>query len=247
MNIPPPLDPLLPDLANEFANAPIVERYGLFPYADALAYQRHVRNELIQGGAERLIFLEHPPTVTWGRRTHDDEVLNGEINLQNLDCPSVRKVRLQSGEMEVTFVPVERGGQATYHAPGQLVVYPIVHLPRRGWSVRDYLQRLQKIVIEVLSHLGLNSRCGDDEAGIWIEDRKIASFGIHLRRGVTMHGLAINLDVDMDGFGLIRPCGHDPSSMTSASAELGRTIARDEVETRLLRLLVGAFTLSLKT
>ena len=244
MKIPSPLEPLLPSLTNDSPNTPIVERYGLFPYADALAYQRQIRNEVIlNSGAERLIFLEHPPTVTWGRRTDDQEVLDGKIHLQSLESPIQRNVQLKAGEMEVAFVPVERGGQATYHAPGQLVVYPIVHLPRRGWSVRDYLQKLQRTVIEVLSHLGLDCRCGDDEAGIWIEDRKIASFGIHLRRGVTIHGLAVNLDVDLDGFGLIRPCGHDPSSMTSASAELGRIVTRQELEPVMLREVVNMVVL----
>lgn len=217
-------------------NAPKIERHGILPYREALERQRTIRESLIAGETgERVLVLEHPPTVTYGRRTSPQELQQDEPrSLGALPNPD---------DLKIDFVPVERGGRATYHAPGQLVIYPILNLRHRGLGVRDYLDSLQTAVMETLTAFGLPAEPGRDEAGVWTGGRKTASFGIHLRRGVTMHGLALNIDIDLRGFRCIRPCGLNPNRMTSLAAELGRQITREEVEPEVITRLEKRFGL----
>ncbi len=220
-----------------------IELYGILPYREALERQRAVRESLIAGETgERLLVLEHPPTVTYGRRTSPEEMMvapKERVELEDIQRPSDVVSGLNDGKID--FVPVERGGRATYHAPGQLVIYPILDLRRRGLGVRDYLNSLQTAVVETLTALGLPAEPGRDEAGVWTDGRKAASFGIHMRRGVTMHGLALNINIDLRGFQWIRPCGLRPEQMTSLEKELDRPITREEVEPELITRLERRF------
>ena len=218
-----------------------VKRYDLVPYGEALVLQRDARDALLAGnGDEILLVLEHPHVVTYGKRTPA-----GDLTLTELERePGDGHERLSSPPSVwsgVEAIQVERGGLATYHAPGQLVVYPILDLRRRGWSVRGYLAALQTATVGLLSEFGLSACCGKHEAGIWVGARKIASFGIHIRRGVSIHGLALNVSVDLDGFRRIRPCGEGPEVMTSMVRELLRPVSREEVEPVLVARLLEAF------
>lgn len=215
-----------------------IESFALVPYCEALEYQRKTREAVLDGtGPEKLIALEHPPTVTWGRRTPlEDLAGNGTNHLPRQFFESRSAFRMG----DVDYVPIERGGRATYHAPGQLVVYPIINLKKRNWGVREFLIVMQRSIVELAEELGLEAYCAKSEAGVWIGSKKLASFGIHVRRGVTLHGLALNVEVDLSGFQCIRPCGENPEVMTSLSDALHRPVRRLEIEPILIHNLKSA-------
>lgn len=162
---------------------------GRVGYAEALAIQRAAREAVIAGeGPERLLLLEHPATVTLGRR-------GGEIDRASLERDGV------------PVVWSERGGLATVHAPGQLVVYLIADLARRRWRVPDVVAALEDGVILWLASRGVAAGRRAGAPGVWVDDAKIAAIGLHLAHQVSMHGLALNLSPDLGLFDRIVPCG----------------------------------------
>ena len=170
-----------------------VRRLGRTAFADALALQ----HELVEARADGwitdvAILTEHDPVVTVGRRTPPDAVAG---------------VRLP-------VVEVERGGEATYHGPGQLVCYPIVDLAPRGRDLRRYLRDLEEVVIGVLGELDLEGERRPGLTGVWLSGRKVCSIGVAVRRWVAYHGFALNLHTDLSAFRAFRPCGLDPDVMT---------------------------------
>ena len=181
---------------------------GTLDYHEALALQERVRDarqkELIP---DVLLTLEHWPVYTRGRRSGGDELPMG-----------VEWYRMQGIEV----IDTDRGGKVTYHGPGQLVGYPIVRVD----DVVAYVRLLERALVAVLGEEGLVARARPDEGpeytGVWVEDRKIASIGVHVARGVTTHGFAINVENDLQPFGWIVPCGLSHVQMTSLSKESGR-------------------------
>jgi lipoyl(octanoyl) transferase len=182
-------------------------RLGTVPYRDALAVQADVQarrqtDEL----PDTLLLLEHPPVYTRGRRSLDDELSLGE------DFYSSRGVEV---------VPTDRGGRVTYHGPGQLVGYPIM----RVQDIGAHLRTMEAAIIAALAGVGIEarSRCdeGIDYTGVWVADRKIASIGVHVSRGVSTHGFAVNVTNDLTPFTWIVPCGLSDVTMTSVAQELG--------------------------
>jgi lipoyl(octanoyl) transferase len=157
----------------------------------------------VQGGApDQLLLCEHPPVITLGR---------AQKALANV---------LDAGDVPV--VELERGGDATYHAPGQLVAYPIVQLEEGERDLHRYLRHLEQAVIDVAQALGVRAGRREGATGVWVDGaRKLASIGIACRRWVCFHGVAINVTTDLDGFFRLRPCGFDPGVMTSMARELG--------------------------
>lgn len=151
-----------------------------------------------------LMLVEHPHVVTLGRRGTREQVFDPTLPV----------------------FEVERGGQATYHGPGQLVAYPIVHLPEAGWGVKQVVQALADSAVEVLRGLGLDARVGEtkDLVGVWVGPKKLASIGLAIRRDVSLHGVAVNLNTDLSYFGRIQPCGMDAMVMGSAQRLLGRDV-----------------------
>lgn len=151
-----------------------------------------------------LLLVEHPHVVTLGRRGTREQVFDPTLPV----------------------FEVERGGQATYHGPGQLVAYPIVHLPEAGWGVKQMVQALADSAVEVLQGLGLDARVGEtkDLVGVWVGPKKLASIGLAIRRDVSFHGVAVNLNTDLAYFGRIQPCGMDAMVMGSAQRLLGRAV-----------------------
>ena len=218
-----------------------IRHMGTVSYLEALSLQREIRDALISGaGHEVMLVLEHPPVVTYGKRTPPADLAAGDgASTSGSAAPGSQEEFFRARGIEL--VQVERGGLATYHAPGQIVVYPILDLRRRGWSVRRYLDLLQASVIQLLDKIGLKSHCGEREAGIWVGSRKISSFGIHIRRGVSIHGVSLNADIDLDGFRCIRPCGESPDVMTSIERELQHPIDRAEIERRFVETLRQSF------
>jgi lipoyl(octanoyl) transferase len=178
---------------------------GLVPYAEALALQQRLSARRQEDEvSDTLLLLEHPPTYTRGRRAEAGEL--------PLGAGSQR-----AGGIEV--FDTDRGGRVTYHGPGQLVGYPIM----RVGDVGAFLRTIEAALIAALSHTGVGarSRCeeGPDYTGVWVGDRKIASIGVHVCRGVTTHGFAVNVDNDLEPFTWITACGLPDVRMTSLAAE----------------------------
>ncbi len=164
--------------------------------------------------SDSLILVEHPHVLTLGRNGHRENLL-----VDNLPV-----------------FEVERGGDVTYHGPGQLVVYPIVRLQDYSLGVREYVELLEKVVIDVLEQFGVKSegRLGA-ETGVWVGGlRKIASVGVATSHWITFHGFALNVNTDLSYFERIRPCGFDSSVMTSMAKELGKPIQMSDVKRRIV-------------
>ena len=139
----------------------------------------------------------------------------------------------------IPIVEVARGGKATYHGPGQLVGYPVLDLAPMGRDLRRYVEMLEGAMIDALGDLGIEAeaREGEEHTGVWVEDRKIASIGVHVASWISTHGFALNVDCDLEPFDLFVGCGMQASRYTTASIEAGRTIDRAEASTVLLARL----------
>jgi lipoyl(octanoyl) transferase len=194
--------------AAQLPNEIQVRRLGVVAYHDALAIQADVQaHRQADEQPDTLLLLEHPPVYTRGRRTGDNELSLGE------DFYRAHGIEI---------VPTDRGGKVTYHGPGQLVGYPIMRIIDIG----AHLRKMEAAIVAALGEYGIEarSRCdeGIDYTGVWVEDRKIASIGVHVSRGVSTHGFAINVTNDLTPFTWIVPCGLPDVTMTSVARELGR-------------------------
>jgi lipoate-protein ligase B len=181
-----------------------VAHLGRVPYRDAVDLQERVRERRQEDEIpDALIVLEHPPVYTKGRRTRPGDLPMGE-----------EWYRLQGIEVEES----DRGGRVTYHGPGQLVAYPIMRID----DVPAYVARIERAIVAALADEGIEARVREGLTGVWAGDAKIGSIGVHVSRGVTTHGLAVNVDNDLQPFQWIVPCGIDHVRMTSVSKETGR-------------------------
>jgi lipoyl(octanoyl) transferase len=167
-------------------------RLGRMPWDEALAVQEETHASVCAGGPERLLLVEHPPTVTLGRGTRPEHLVQ-----------SPGQLRARGYAVHET----NRGGSATYHGPGQLVGYPIVSLRTRRLGLHAYVRVLEETLIEVLDAIGVEAFAREGLTGVWTTRGKIAAIGIAVRRGVSLHGFALNLDPDPPGFAGIVPCG----------------------------------------
>ena len=198
------------------------------PYREALELQRTIARSVVDGAApDTVLFLEHPPVITLGRRTDPTE----------LHVP-------QGADVEIC--DTDRGGKSTYHGPGQLVCYPIFDLTRHGRDVQRYCRDLEQALILTLSGLALEATRIDGLTGIWLErpPRKIASIGVHIGKWVTTHGYALNVDVDPAPFTeWITACGLDDAAFTTVARELGRPVSVDDVRPAAAAALAEVFDL----
>ena len=190
---------------------------GLVPYPEAWDLQLRLvaARSLGRMPADVLLFLEHPPIFTLGRRGGRENLLVSETWL---------------GQSGIAVVQIERGGNITYHGPGQLVVYPIVHLPGVGLGVVDLVDRLEEVMIRTCAGWGVPAGRNPLNRGAWVGMKKIGSIGIAVRRGVSFHGLALNVDLDLKPFGWIQPCGLEGVGVTSIQAETGSPIGIADVK-----------------
>ena len=179
-----------------------VARCGRVPYEIALAWQEALVARRLDGGPDVLLVLEHPPVYTLGRGA-DARFLGA------------------AAEGDIPVVQVGRGGQVTYHGPGQLVGYPIVGLRDLRPDVRWYVRGLEEVLISALADLGIAAERRPGLTGVWVGQRKIGSIGVAIRRWVTWHGFALNVAPDVSGFAAITPCGIDGVVMTSVAREGG--------------------------
>ena len=177
------------------------------PYASALALQREAAMARLAGGIadDLLLLVEHPPVITLGRSAKLGNLLASP------DLLAARGVEL---------FEVERGGDVTFHGPGQLVGYPIVDLARHRQDLHWYLRQLEAVMIRSLAAIGIAAARNPGKTGVWVGNRKIASIGVHARQWVTWHGFALNVTTDLSYFDLIVPCGIQDVTMTSVEREL---------------------------
>ncbi len=197
-----------------------VHRLGSIAYGDALELQHRLQRARTRGAVpDTLLLLEHPPTVTLGRSARDDGNL-----LLSRDALAARGFDVHE---------VGRGGDVTYHGPGQLVGYPIVDLSPDRQDVRRYVTDLEELMIRVCADYGVEAGRVAGMNGTWIGDRKIGAIGVRISRWITMHGFALNVRTDLSHFGVIVPCGLVGKDVTSLERELAEPPTMQEVEDRL--------------
>jgi lipoyl(octanoyl) transferase len=185
----------------------LVVRCGLVPYEEAVVAQRWLSDARQEDAIpDVLLLLEHPPVYTRGRRSTPEELPMAD-----------EWYEMQGIEVRDT----DRGGRVTYHGPGQLVCYPIVSLRPYGDDVHEYVRRLERVAISALGDHGVAAETVEDLTGVWTDGRKIGSIGVHVSRGVTTHGLAVNVSNDLQPFEWIVPCGIEGCRVTSLTRELG--------------------------
>ncbi|HXN80126.1 MAG TPA: lipoyl(octanoyl) transferase LipB [Steroidobacteraceae bacterium] len=199
--------------------APVIRRLGLVEYEPTWRAMQRFTEERAAATPDEIWFLEHPPVFTLG------------VNAS-------RAHLLAPGDIPV--VHVDRGGQVTYHGPGQLVVYPLVDLRRAGVAIREFVTALERGVIDLAAQFGIGAECRRSAPGVYVDGRKLASVGVRVRRGGSYHGLAVNVALDLEPFRRINPCGYQGLQMTQL-AELGgpRTVSAcaRALEPHLLRAL----------
>ena len=182
-------------------------------YKDTLKIQERLRKQvLINSNKESLILVEHDHVYTLGKNANSGNILN-EV------CQVIK---------------TERGGDVTYHGPGQLVAYPIIDLKKRQIGVKTYVNKIERLISKTLEEYGLSTHVPKQETGVWVNDRKIASIGIHISKGVTIHGLAINVNTNLSYFDNIISCGIDGVKMTSLYKELGKKIPMNDIKKQLV-------------
>lgn len=212
-----------------------VEDLGLCPYRDAWDIQKSRFEAMVASKREgkspetEYIFLtEHPHVLTMGKHAHVENLLATPRRL---------------GELHIECIRIERGGDITYHGPGQLVAYPIIDLEKHRLGVKDYVSLLEEAVIRTIARYGVKGERVEGASGVWIgkgtpEERKICALGVKCSRFVTMHGLALNVNTDLRGFSLINPCGFTDKGVTSLKAELNREVPMPAVKETLARELL---------
>jgi len=192
-----------------------VHRLGRIDYSSALALQQRLvlaRSE--QRIVDTLLLLEHAPVITLGRGGKLEHVLASRAALQ---------------AQGVELYETGRGGDVTYHGPGQLVGYPIIDLNPDRRDVRRYVRNLEEVMIRIARHYGLDASRIAGLNGAWIEDRKLGAVGVRIQRWVTLHGFALNVSTSLDAFDLIVPCGIKDKQVTSLQRELQKSVSIDEV------------------
>jgi len=207
-----------------------VLQLGVVDYLEAWDLQRSLAAAVALAAVpDTVLFLEHPPTVTLGRRTDPNE----------LHVPA---------GADVAVVETDRGGRSTYHGPGQLVCYPILDLKRHGKDVKRYCRDLEEAVLRTLASFGIEGTRIDGLTGVWLSPppRKVASIGVHISRWVTTHGYALNVDLDPAPFtDWITACGLEDAAFTSVARELGRPVPVDEVRPAARAAIAEVFELEL--
>ncbi len=209
------------------------------PYAEAFTLQKSIHHAQVEGRVgEGLLLVEHPPVITVGRRSRQDHLLTPRDRLESLG---------------VEVAHTDRGGQITYHGPGQIVAYPLVDLTTAGLSLHGYVRGLEQAVIDTLERFGIASGRIRDLTGVWVGNEKICAIGLRIRRWWTLHGLALNVAPNLEHFGLFVPCGITERGVTSMQRVLHRDLSLEEVKPALAEELsrtlgcAWAETLSLDT
>jgi lipoate-protein ligase B len=206
----------------------VVVDLGSVGYTAAWDKQKEAVESPERDECDLLYLVEHPPTITVGRSSDRRNVLASEEDLR------------ANG---VELLEVDRGGDVTYHGPGQLVAYPILNLNKHKRDVGWYLRALEEVIIGTLLDLEIEAKRIKGYTGVWVGDEKVAAIGIAVRRWITFHGLALNINPRLDRFALITPCGIEDKGVTSVCELLGRDADRGEVVAHFLRRFGEVFGL----
>ena len=187
----------------------VIKDLGLCDYNKALLNQKNTKTDLVNNlGKDTLFLLEHNHIYTLGKNANPSNILNKNCKLFQTD----------------------RGGDVTYHGPGQLVGYPIIHLKKMGLGIKSYVSNIEILLIRILNDYDIGASTREGLTGVWVNDRKIASIGIRVSQWVTTHGFSLNVNTDMSYFSNIISCGIDNISMTSMEQELGRKISMEDIK-----------------
>lgn len=183
-------------------------------YNDTLKIQQDLQQQVaINRVNDHLIFVEHDHVYTLGKNANSNNILNDKCNV----------------------VKTNRGGDVTYHGPGQIVIYPIFNLKKKNIGVKTYVKKIEEVIKLTLADFKIDSHVPYKETGVWTNNKKIASIGIHVSRGITMHGLAINVSTDLSFFDHIVSCGIEGVEMTSIEKELGKKIPMNDIKTAVVK------------
>ena len=211
----------------------VVEDWGLIEYAQALQRQRGLVQSLLEGASDHLVLCEHPAVLTLGRMTNPDSLLYQRKEIE---------------ERGITIINVDRGGDVTLHAPGQLIVYPIFNLNNYGKDLKVYMEILEEVAVDLLNNFGILAISIPGKRGVFVEDPdrgvgvpaeqskrrdKIISIGVGVRKWVAYHGLGINVNTDLSFFNLIKPCGLNVR-MTSMQRIKGHAVGMQEVKAKVV-------------
>lgn len=204
-----------------------VERLGSVPYREAWTLQRERVTRRAAGTIpDTLVLLSHPPVVTLGKSGSIDHLVGSGADL---------------ARRGVEFVETDRGGDITFHGPGQIVGYAIVDLAARDKDLHRFLRDLEEVVIRALAAFGIDAGRVPGLTGVWVEDAKVAAIGIRVSRWISHHGFALNVDTDLSFFDLIVPCGITDRRVTSMAELLGGPVERKRVEDALARAFTQVF------
>lgn len=200
-------------MANSIQIVPI----EMMEYAEGYELQKNLHSQMLKNSDENLLLiLQHPHVYTLGRRANQNHIL---INKKELD-----KLKIQ------THIS-NRGGEITYHGPGQLVIYPLINIKRLKISPIEYIRILEDIIINILSELNIDAeRKNECPGGVWANQKKIAAIGIRISRGITSHGFSLNISTDLSYFNHIIPCGNPTETYTSVSEILGTDIPISKIK-----------------
>lgn len=209
--------------------------FGLAPYREIWEMQRKLQNELIAKKKKKklikneyLLVGEHFPVYTLGFHGNAENLLINEEALKAQGCECIR---------------IERGGDITFHGPGQIILYPIIDLEKHNLGVKAYVSLLEESVLNLLRGYGIKGERVEGATGIWIgkgtrEERKICAIGVKISRGISMHGLALNVNTELSAFSAINPCGFADKGVTSMQKELGRNLEMEEVKLTLSEIFL---------
>lgn len=212
-----------------------VKDLGLTFYSEALKIQESIFNEnvskkTVNGKTKNIVFFtEHYPVITIGKSGKTDNLLKNTefLKRQNID-----------------FYKTTRGGDVTFHGPGQLVIYPVIDLEKIEISIKSYVFYLEEIIINVLKRFNIETKRIEGATGIWVNDKKkICAIGIKASRYITMHGIALNVNNDLNYFNYINPCGFKDKGVTSMALELGRTVDMGEIKKIVIKEFFNVFNL----
>jgi lipoyl(octanoyl) transferase len=201
---------------------------GIIDYKEAWDLQKEIFSKRVSGEVGDYFFLlEHPNTYTLGKTAHKENLRGSDQFLK---------------ENNISVYDIDRGGDITYHGPGQIVGYPIINLNNWYKDTHKYLRALEEVIIITCNEYGLECGRNTEHTGVWLNDKKIGAIGIKVSRWITMHGFAFNVNTDLNLFEGIIPCGIQDKSVTSLSNELGTEIIISEVKEKLLKNFIEVFS-----
>jgi len=203
----------------------IVEDWGLIEYPKSFERQRALVQKVQEGEEDFLVLCEHPPVLTLGRMTNPQSLLYQREDIE---------------ARGVLMTKVDRGGDVTLHAPGQLIVYPIFNLNKQGKDLKIYMQKLEELAVDLLKNFGILAISISGKRGVFVGEDKIISIGVGIRKWVTYHGLGINVNTDLSLFNLIKPCGLNVR-MTSIQKLKGHQMAMEDVKIKTIDLFQKEF------